>query len=194
MTELKQNDIVEIIALIRVNFENAYASTDEEAKLLVRFWYESLNMYDRNLVLEGAKNAVRHCQFAPKLSDILNEIKALESAGRATEEQLWAELTGVLGKIYRISRYLPYPQYRRWADGKIGEIFGGLSEDLKDYLVNQSALVELSEMTAESLAFEKNRFFRRLPVLRQLAEDRRAAERFLAACNHKLGIADHTEN
>lgn len=187
MNELKPTDIIEIIALIRVNYDNAYANTDDkQAELLVKFWYDSLKCYDRGIVLEAAKNAVKHCQFAPRLADLVREIDSLNSLNQKTDEQIWAELTDVLGKVYRISRYLPYPQYRKWASEKIAEIFDALSEELKLYLVNTSTLIEISELPAENLVYEKNRFLKRAPALRRHAENRQEAQRFLTLCNQQM--------
>lgn len=187
MNELKPTDIIEIIALIRANYDNAYANTDDkQAELLVKFWYDSLKGYDRVTVLEAAKNAVKHCQFAPRLADLIREIDALNSLGKKTDEQLWAELTDVLGRIYQISRYLPYPQYRKWASEKIAEIFDALSEELKLYLVNTSTLIEISELPAENLIYEKNRFLKRVPALRQYTENQQDAQRFLTLCDQHM--------
>jgi hypothetical protein len=187
--KLNKSDILQILTLIRANYENAYANTsDEEAALLVQFWHESLKPYPKTLVFEGTKNAIRNSEFPPRLATILNEIKKLTAANEPTFEELWAELNGVLGKVYDISRYLCYPQHYKQATDKIESIFKNLSRDLQLYLVTPSALIELSEMSQESLTFEKARFFKSMPPLRKNLQDRTQAQQFLAICEQKTKI------
>jgi hypothetical protein len=184
MDKLKQTDILQILTLIRANYENAYANKgDEEAELLVKFWFESLNKYPRSAVLEGTKNAIRNCEYPPRLANIIDEIKKLITSNDPSDEELWAQLNGVLGRVYRTSRYLQYPQHYQWAKDKIQEIYNGLNENLKLYVVNPSSLVEISELEPEVLAFEKARFYKHMPVLRKNNSDKKAAEEFLKLCN-----------
>jgi hypothetical protein len=189
MDKLNQTDILQMLTLIRANYDNAYSYTsDEEAALLVQFWYESLKQYPKTLVFEGTKNAIRNNEFPPRLATIISEIKKLQSANEPTNEELWAELNSVLGKVYDISRYLCYPQHYKNATAKIEEVFNGLNKTLQLYLVTPSALVELSELSQESLAFEKARFFKSLPPLKKNLQDRASAQQFISLCEKQTKI------
>jgi hypothetical protein len=180
MDKLTQTDVLQMLTLIRANYDNAYANTsDEEAKLLVKFWYESLCGYPRSAVLEGTKNAIKNCEFPPRLANIIDEVKKLTQTNSLSDEELWAELNGVLGSVYRTSRYLQYPQHYEWTKNRINEIYNGLNEMLKLYVVNTSTLIEIAELEPDVLAFEKTRFFKHMPVLRKNNESRQQAAAFL---------------
>lgn len=183
--ELTKKDIIKIIELIRVNYDNAYAGlSEDEVKLLIDFWFESLKKYPLEAVNEGVKNAIAVCEYAPRLANIIKEIRRLNEASALTNEQLWAELEGVLDKVYQISRYLPYSQYSQWTDAELNKVYDGLSEELKLFVVNRSTLVDISEMTAENLQYERARFFKQMPTLRQHYYDSLEAKDFLLLANN----------
>ncbi|MDE6691617.1 MAG: hypothetical protein K2K04_06565, partial [Clostridia bacterium] len=161
MTELTPAAVATYIIKIQLNFENAYVtSNDMERELLIASWYEALCEYPKEICDKAVSNALKKAKFAPRLGDITEEINNLLSADAPSDEELWAELSSVLGKVYDISRYLKYPQHYFWANRQIAEIYAGLNEELKLFVVSPSELVELSEMSAESLQFERARFFK----------------------------------
>lgn len=180
MTVLKKTDIHKLLVLIRANFENAYSfKTEEEARILIEFWYDSLKEYPQEVVYQAVGNAIRHSEFAPKIANILNEIKVLNSFNYKTDIELWAELDNVLYEVYDTSRYLRYPQHFDTADKKLNEIYKALSEEIKLFVVNVSTLIEIAEMDDESRKFEKARFLKTMPSLREHAKNKAQAEQFL---------------
>lgn len=182
--QLTKNDVIKIIELIRVNYDNAYSGlSPDETKLLIDFWYESLKKYPRDVVNECVKNAISSCEYAPRLANIVKEIRRIQEASAATNEQLWAELEGVLTKVYQISRYLSYPQYSEWTNAELNKIYDDLSDEIKLFVVNRSTLVEISAMTDENLQFERARFFKQMPILRQHYYDSMDAKEFLLMAN-----------
>lgn len=179
--QLTKQDVVKIITTIKVNYSEAYVGySEEEMKTLIGCWHESLKVYPRAIVMQAVKKAIENSEFAPKLATILNEIKVIISANEPTDEELWAKLTAVLGEVYQVSRYLAYPQHHAWAGKKLDEIYDKLDERLKLFVVNRSTLVELSEMSEDSLHFERVRFFKQMPLLRVHAEDKANAALFLS--------------
>ena len=183
--ELTKNDVIKIIEIIRVNYDNAYSGLSaDETKLLIDFWYDSLKKYPRETVFECLKSAINSCEYAPRLANIIKEIRRIQEANSPTNDVLWAELTGVLGKVYQISRYLAYPQYSQWTDSELNKAYDGLSEELKLFVVNRSTLVEISEMTEEALQYERARFFKQMPALRQHYYDSLDAKEFLLLTNN----------
>ncbi len=166
--ELTKNDVIKIIELIRVNYDNAYSGlSKDETALLLDFWYDSLKKYPKETVFECVKNAINSCEYAPRLANIVKEVRRLQEANAPTDEQLWAELTNVLGQVYQVSRYLSYPQYSQWTNAQLNKLYDGLSEELKLFVVNRSTLIDIAEMTDENLQYERARFFKQMPTLRQ---------------------------
>ncbi len=186
--KLKRTDIIIYILKIRLNFENAYPTTgDRELDLLVESWYDCLCDYPKEACDAAVNNCLKRAKFAPRLGDITEEIETLLHPDRKSDEELWAELCSVLGKVYDLSRYLTYPQHYKRAYAKLSEIYSALSEDLKLYIVNLSTLIELSELSDENMPFEKNRFFKQMPVLRKHGENKQAAQKFLNGVKNSIG-------
>ena len=178
---LEREDIIKFLIKIQLNFENSYVTSNQlERELLVESWYEALCEYPKEICTLAVNNALKRAKFAPRLGDITEEIEKLLSYQTKSDNELWAELTAVLSKVYDVSRYLKYPQYVAWANTKLDEIYSELSEELKLYVVNVSTLVEIAEMTEESLQFEKARFFKQLPTLKKHSTDKANAQKLLA--------------
>ncbi len=180
MTNLKKEDIPVLLTLIRVNYDNAYSYEDDnENKALFDFWYESLKNFDKNIVFQAVNNVIRNCEFTPRIANILQEVYVLLFPDSKTDDELWAELNSVLPRVYDLSRYLTYPQYVKWANEKLEKVYSGLSEELKLFVVNRSTLVDIAEMSPESLQFERTRFFKQMPVLKKHKNDKEAAQKFI---------------
>lgn len=181
MKALEREDIIKYLIKIQLNFENSYVTSNElERELLVESWYEALCEYPKEVCDRAVNAALKKAKFPPRLGDITEEIDKIIHSKAATDEQLWAELVSVLPRTYDVSRYLRYPQYYNWANAKLSEIYGKLSEELKLFVVNVSTLVELSEMPAESLQYERSRFFKQMPVLKKHLSDKADVQKFIA--------------
>jgi hypothetical protein len=187
--KLKQSDILQIIALIRINNEKAYQITEGEMTVLVNFWYESLCAYPKEIVFEATKNAIRNSEFTPRLATIINEIKKLSSIGKKSDIELWAELKDVLWNVRDAAYDLRYDSSWQDASNRISRIYSNLSSEIKLYVVNTSSLIEIANLDDEELKFEKARFLKLLPTLREHAEERKQAEDFQLLLESKqLGI------
>lgn len=189
MTPLKKTDIHKLLVLIRANFENSYNfKTEEEARLLIEFWYDSLKQYPKEVVYQAIGNAIKHSEFAPKIANVLNEINSLNSLNEKTDIELWAELDNILYEVYDTAQYLRYPQHFDEADKKLNEIYNTLSGEIKLFVVNVSTLIEIANMDSESRKFEKARFLKTLPSLKEHAKNKAQAEQFLKLA----GVSDLT--
>ncbi len=193
--KLKKTDIIKILTLIRVNYDNAYANTsEEEALILVDFWYDSLKDYDYETVFCATKNAIKNCEFIPRIANILSEAQKLTAKSDKSDELLWAELTEVFGRVFDVSRYLAYPQHYNWASERLNKIYAELDDEIKLYVVNVSSLIELSCLTDENLIYERARFFRQMPVLRKRSNDAAQSKQFLELINSKKALTDGSDN
>ena len=187
MIQIKKTDIHKILVLIRANFENAYNfKTDEEATLLIEFWYDSLKDYPKELVFAAVKSAIQASEFAPKISTVLAEVKKLTDANKKTDVELWSELEDTFYPVYRATLYLRYDQYHKRASDKIKQIYEKLSDEIKLYVVNASTLKELAELANrsddDSIKYEKARFLKLMPELRAKQASRAEAKQFLQLC------------
>lgn len=182
MTQLEKTDIHKLLVLIRANFENAYNfKTKEEAALLIEFWFDTLKNYPKELVYQAVGNSIKHSEFAPKIASVLKEIERLTSVNEKTDIELWSELDEVLYEVDDAAKYLRYPQQCEEAHKKIQEVYRTLSDEIKLFVVNTSTLVEIARMDGESRKFEKARFLKAMPSLREHSRDKKDAEQFLLA-------------
>lgn len=178
-------DIVGYFKIIQANFENAYKfETKQEYELLFVSWFNILGKFPKEVCDVAVNNALAQAKYAPRIGDIMEQIKIINSANKKSDEELWAELKSIKYEAYDASLYLRYPQHYEDAHKKLEQIYDGLDEDLKLYLVNVSALIEFANIDEESLPFEKNRFFKNMPILRKHTEDKILAQEFLKLANY----------
>lgn len=104
----------------------------------------------------------------------------LVNANKKTDEELWAELVSVLYETHDASCDLRYgdESYRR-GTAKLSKIWSELSEEIKAYCVNISGLREIAAMDNESRVFEKGRFLKAMPRIKETLKNRQASEQFL---------------
>lgn len=178
MTKLTPTDIARYISYIRINFENAYkTNTTEEQTILIKGWFNSLSKYPKEIVDTAVNKAVEHSEFAPRLATIIKEIDKMQEAYRKTDTELWAELTGVLHEVGNCAYKFRFNfiEHNGKTQGenarrRVEEIFSGLSPELKDYCRNSGGLVDLA--TNDGLNYEKGRFMRVIPEIKERAKTR----------------------
>lgn len=177
-------DINKYITLIRVNFENSYKTQDDtERQLLLRSWYEILKDYPKEICERAVINAIKNSEFAPRIGTVVKEIEKMRVAYEKSDEELWAELTGVLNEVSNnVYRYrFTAIDYNGKTQGdnareKNENIFEGLSYELKEYCQNLRGLIDISNYTDEQLNFEKGRFLKIIPTIKERAKIRQETD------------------
>lgn len=180
MTRLTINDVNQYITMIRINFENAYkAQTAEEREMLLASWYAILQGYPKEVCDTAVLNAIKNAEFAPRIGTIVKEIEKMQKAYEKSEAELWAELQGCLREVaacaYRFrfnfieSNGLTQGENARI---RVKEIFNNLSPELKEYSRNVNGLIELAQLDGEQMSFEKGRFNKMMPQLKDRAKTR----------------------
>ena len=180
MTPITPQDVNKYITTIRINFENSYKTqNDEEREILIKSWYAILKDYPKEIVSQAVIDAIKYAKFAPRIGDIVERIEKMREAYEKSDEELWSELTGVLRKVS--SNTYAYRYTFIEANGKTqGEnalqrnkdIFAGLSDELKAYCQSLDDLEKIAEYTDEQLSYEKGRFLRIMPTIKQRARTR----------------------
>lgn len=197
MTPITPQDINKYITTIRINFENSYKTqTDEEREILIKSWFAILKDYPKEIVDKAVINAIKNAEFAPRIGTIVKEIEKMRTAYEKSDEELWAELTGVLRKVSDNTYAYRYTFVE--ANGKTqGEnafqrnkdIFERLSPELKAYCQNLSGLTVIAEYTDEQLSYEKGRFLRIMPTIKERAKTRSETPANIAGLIQ--GLANH---
>lgn len=180
MKPLTIDDVLEYLTMIRINFENAYKSqTKEEQKLLLKSWYAILKDYPKEVCDQAVINALKNAEFAPRIGSIVKEIEKMQVAYEKTAEELWIELSGVLHDVsecaYKFRFNFVESNGKTQGENakiKLQNIFKGLSPEIKDYIRNEYTLIDLAEMTDNQLNFEKGRFIKTVPQIKERAKTR----------------------
>ena len=180
MAQLTINDVNQYITMVRINFENAYKTqTAEEREMLLASWYAILKDYPKEVCDAAVLNAIKNAEFAPRIGSIVKEIEKMQVSFEKSESELWAELKGCLREVDRcvyMSRFTVIEanglSQGDNARARLEQIFNGLSPELQEYCGNKSGLVEISRLTDEQMSYEKARFAKTIPYLRERAKTR----------------------
>lgn len=180
MTNLTINDVNKYIAMIRINFENAFkAHNEEEREMLIASWYAILKDYPKEICDQAVINAIKHAEYTPRINTIVKEIKKMQVAYEKTEAELWAELQGCLREVRECAYRFRFTFVENNgltqgenARSRVKELFNSLSPELKEYCRNINGLIELAQLDGEQLNYEKGRFNRTMPQLKDRAKTR----------------------
>lgn len=196
MTPITPIDVNRYITTIRINFENAYKTqTDEEREILIKSWYEILKDYPKEICDRAVLNAIKNSEFAPRIGSIVKEIEKMQVAFEKSDGELWAELTGCLREVarnvyaFRFNAIDPNGLSQgENARIRVKEIFNVLSPELKEYLRNPQGLIEIAEYTDEQLTYERGRFMRIMPEVKQRAKTRQEMPESLTGIVQSLAV------
>ena len=180
MRQLTVSDVNQYITMVRINFENAYKSqTQEERELLIASWYAILKNYPKEVCDAAVLNAIKNAEYAPRIGAIVKEIEKMQVAYEKSESELWAELKGCLREVaacvYRFRfNFIEANGLTQCenAQNRVREIFDSLSPELKEYCRNANGLIELAQLDGEQLNYEKGRFNKMIPQLKDRAKTR----------------------
>ena len=178
--EISIKDINQYITMIRINFENAYkAQTAEEREMLLASWYAILKDYPKEVCDAAVLNAIKNAEYAPRIGSIVKEIEKMQAAYEKTEAELWEELKRCLREVAECAYKFRFNYIERNgrtqgenARERVKEIYNGLSPELKEYCRSEHTLIELSQLTDEQLGFEKGRFNKTVPQLKERTKTR----------------------
>ena len=181
MATLKKIDLIKGFSLIRITYPNAYPTkTDEEEQMLIEAWYDIFSEYPREVFFTALKTAMKTSEFAPKPATIMREIEKMRGAYEKDDAELWGELQDVLREVSRCVSMFHYT-YKDGDDGltqgerawlRVDKIFDSLDPALKEYCRNKRGLIELAQYTGEQTSYERGRFMRIMPTIRERIKTR----------------------
>lgn len=178
--QLTKSEIVKIITAIKIQCPETLPYKNEtEFDILVDMWYEILREYPTEIVWAAVRNALKNTVYQKQnwIGAINQEIEKMQVAYEKDENELWAELTGVLRAVSDCAYKLRFNFVER--NGKtqgenarlrLQEIFNNLSPELKSYVRNEGTLAEIANFTDEQLQYERGRFMRTIPQIKQRAK------------------------
>lgn len=177
---LKRSYLAKVFSIIRITYPNAYPTkTEEEDQMLIETWYDIFNGYPQEVFDKALHKAMETSEFAPKPATVMKAINDMRGAYEKDDSELWAELQGVLREVSRcVYRFgHTYVEDDGVSQGdkarqRVAEIFDSLDPALKDYCRDQRGLVELARYTDEQTSYERGRFMRLMPTVRERIKTR----------------------
>ena len=180
--QITKSEIVKIITAIKVQCPEALPYRNEnEFDILVDMWHDILKEYPSEVVWQAVRNALKNTVYQKQnwIGAISQEIDKMQIAYEKDENELWAELTGVLREVsdcaykFRFNYVEPNGLTQgENAYNRVKEIYKNLSPELKDYMQNVNGLINLANSTDNELNFEKGRFLKVMPQIKGRARTR----------------------
>lgn len=184
-------DILRYITVVRLNFENAYPTrNDDEMALLIESWYSILKNYPREVCNEAVMQTLKRARFAPRIGDVVETIEKMQNVFQKSDSELWNELVKVTPQVWSLL------QGYQDLDNKvtIKSLFDGLSPELKAYLHSSSGLRQIANYDYEQMSYERGRFMRIMPQVKEKEKTRRELPANVAVLvkglEDKIQIAD----
>ena len=183
MRSLTKVDISDFLSLFAVEYRETPGNSKTERDALrmrVEVWFAALSAYPYEIVQAAVANVMRTLPFRPKLADICNEIKRLQSVNEPTGEEVWAEISATLAKVcwnadgYRLTAKREDGMTQgAWCMISNERIYAGLSEAARLYVRSVGDLVTIAYKDEKERAIEKAIFLKRFDGIREQERLRR---------------------
>lgn len=192
--------IVEMITLIKNLFP--FYAKDSNVEMLVKTWDVLLNEYPDNLVEVAFINCLKTAKMPPAPADIIEHINAINETKEESTEELWAIYIKALDETERQMyyfdfNYVPdYPIGNKKTQGQLArecveKLWISLPDRLKQYLGSKSVLMQNAKnFTDNDLKFEKNRFDKMMPAIRNREQFSKVAMLLEGDNSLFIGISD----
>lgn len=170
-----QKKIIEMIGVIKTLY--SYYAKDSDVKALVKSWTALLKDYPDKAVDIAVYKCLQTCKKPPTPADVIEQLKLLVEASEETDELLWRQYVDALDKVLPEvceNGYIKCPLMGETSDDaykRIDVVWNGLHERLRLYIGSKGELMRMSrDYTDEDLKFEKIRFFKTMPAVKQRLE------------------------
>ncbi len=181
MQKITLQDINKYITTIRIEYPNAFpiqAKNETERAELYRMlcvsWYKQLEQYPKEVCDIAVMNALGNARDGrhPRIGDIKYQVERIQEACQKSDNELWAELQSVLWEVAENVSLCRYDAHEEKARKRNDEIFNSLSPELKEYCQNVGGLTDIALYDMDKLGFERGRFVKALPQIRERAKVR----------------------
>lgn len=176
--KISKQEVFLMLTILDNTYRTKFTSDDNSAKLTTEIWYESLEPYPKDLVLSIFKDTIKKSRYAPVPADLVDKLDLVCNNSQKNQEQLWYELEQAVYDTSQILYYAEHPIYD--ATGKVKQrsmreqlldLYNGLNPVLKEFVPSVGALVSFANL--DNLEFEKNRFIKRVPELREIVNTKK---------------------
>ena len=165
-----QKQIVNMIAAIKTIY--SYYAKDTDVKTLVNTWGILLKEFPDDITEKAFLKALQTCKVPPTPADVIENIKAIATAGGPTDEELWTVFTTALPKVREYMHRLQYPLYGDTVSPheRIENLWNCMPDKIKQYVGSANELKRMSHYSDDDLKFEKAKFLKAMPTIQKRQE------------------------
>lgn len=171
---MEKRTAVRLITEITLNYGYAFKDmTDEKLRLLVERWFDCLKDYTEEQVETAFKITLCSLSRPPTIADIIGHIRKQNRLTEKSDLELWTELIEAAEDI----RYQKWHPSLGWICGyeapgeKERAVYNKLSPAIRAYL-DFNALCDIAGMDNEERKYERSRFLKAIPELREGLQER----------------------
>lgn len=167
-----------LVGIIKNEYPREFKEMQKSELLMkVEMWYKSLARYPKEVVDAAFQRVIETSTFPPSVAHIMNAVKDIQTALEPTDAERWEQLRQIGRKASNCSArfYYSYVEANGLTQGEnakreFAALWGATPQILKDYLGSENGLLAFARLSPDDLAFEKGRFFKTLPTLKERQE------------------------
>ena len=174
---MTEQSVWRLIAEIKANYRYTYKGmTDAEMKLMAARWQDCLKAYTDEQVESAFKTAICKLSTPPTVADIIGIISRQERLLEPRDMELWQKLAHAVGELCQMvwNERLGYRSLWEVRGEGAKEIYNRLPIALQEY-IDFDSFCEMGGMTDEELRYERARFLKAIPEIREILRERRLA-------------------
>lgn len=174
---MQKKTVVRLVMEIKANYRYTYRDmSDQDMQIMIARWYDCLSGYTDEQVESAFRTALCRSSVPPTIADIVGIIDRQKRLSEPNDMALWSELLGQIKDAQKLI-YTEYG-YKHAYELKTQyshSVYNALSEPIKAY-VDFNSFCELCGYSAEQLQFERARFLKAIPEIREALRDKRTIE------------------
>lgn len=177
---MQNETVVKLITRIKANYRYTYRDvTKEEMKLMVKDWHDCLSSYSEEEVEGAFRVALCKCKMPPTIADLMEILTRQAKLKEPIDAEYWTELTIALDAVKKPvcceGDWREFPLYVLHKDDA-EKIYSTLSAPVKR-IVDYSTFLDYARESDEELRFERARFLKALPEIRETLREQIIATR-----------------
>lgn len=173
---MTEQSVWRLIAEIKANYRYTYKGmTDNEMKLMATRWQDCLKAYTDEQVESAFKTALCKLSVPPTIADVIGIISRQERLLEPRDMELWQTLLRAVKETCQSVWCGERIGYRSmWEDKGKGakEVYKRLPIIIREYC-DFDSFCDMGGMTDEELRYERARFLKALPEIRETLRERR---------------------
>lgn len=174
---MRKETAIRFIAEIKANYRYTYRDMSEaEMRVMAERWYDCLKSYTDEQAERAFKAALCKCSVPPTIADMIGILSRQESREEGSDLQLWQEVRRGVGEICQSvwtakSGFIGLWELR--GDGA-RSVYAKLPPVVRSWL-DFDSFCDMGGMTEEELVYERARFLKAIPEVREAAREEKLA-------------------